>query len=81
MTHKQSDIAKIPKGPYCYEFIDGKQKNCPFWFKLKTKPPQCNGYCKLLDIHDEDLPASFALLWDQVKVCDINNDIDDTYEF
>ncbi|QWU14222.1 hypothetical protein SAMN04487895_101512 [Paenibacillus sophorae] len=66
----------IPKGMYCYS-----EKKCPFWDIDESKPYQENGYCHLMKRGDDE---DGGLLWDQVKECDINDEIDlskgdDTY--
>lgn len=62
----KNNYRKIPEGPYC--------TGCPFWGKDETKPPQGNGYCRLLGKGDWDFAKEGYLshLWDQVKECGIN---------
>jgi hypothetical protein len=61
----------IPDGIYCYNNFS----KCPFWDMNKDMPHQNSGYCHYLKEGDwyED---GTMLLWDQVKECDINDDID-----
>lgn len=61
----------IPKGCYCYD-----QKGiCPYWSKREDKPDQENGFCSYLNRGDWDVEV-LSLLWDQVKECGINDEID-----
>lgn len=55
--------ANIPKGCYCYDEDD----ICKYWSLVS----EGIGYCALLDQSDEEIDH---LLWDQVKLCDINKD-------
>ena len=64
---KQNVLELVPKGDYCY-----REKNCPFWTKLKQFPKQSNGYCTLLGDFMEIENKGTDLLWDQIKVCRIN---------
>jgi len=69
------DESKIPEGIYCYD----ENGLCPYWSKALDKPHQENGFCAFLNIGDWQEEAGFALLWDQVKLCGINetwNNID-----
>jgi hypothetical protein len=62
---------EIPNGIYCYE----PGRVCPHWGIDPTKPEQDNGYCTLLGLKDwED---SLGLLWDQVKACGINDELEE----
>lgn len=71
----------IPLGPYCYSFKseNGIFKTCKFWSceiaidKNTGKEYKC-GYCSFLGKNDIDL--NDGLLWDQVKECGINLDIE-----
>jgi hypothetical protein len=79
------DTEEIPEGMYCYTIIEApnqnnngefKTKNCPYWSINENEQEQNNGYCKLLEIGDwqED---GMGLLWDQVKLCGIKDNIED----
>ena len=77
------DDLDIPKGMYCYDVIvpctaetnfNYRVKPCRFWSLRKERCNQMNGYCSFLELGDWDLPTGFDLLWDQVKVCGINNE-------
>lgn len=74
---------RIPKGSYCYD----ENGLCPFWRLDSDRSYQHNGYCEYLEHGDweveipDDLPDGFpisalSLLWDQVKECGVNDDID-----
>jgi len=72
----------IPYGMYCYDLIEGTNKwgfpntkNCPFWDRNPTKEEQNWGYCHYLKQGDW-MDNSWGLLWDQCKICGIN-DIED----
>jgi len=69
----------IPKGPYCYTMIEGVYTPCPHWSMREDKPHQENGYCSFLGEGDweDDGPS---LLWDQVKECGVNDNIDEKEE-
>lgn len=82
---KEKDESLIPCGMYCYEtstndamFDEHGFKNavkvCPYWSIDPDKPKQMNGYCSYIELGDWDLPAGFALIWDQVKACGINEE-------
>lgn len=61
----------IPKGDYCYTYINNKQVLCPYWEVSMEHNDQENGYCNYLKVGDWERD-SLSLLWDQVKECDIN---------
>ena len=75
------DISLIPPGIYCYAFI-GKGNNhgslkilkCPYHNIIEGAMEQENGYCHFLQEGDQD--NGFHMLWDLVKSCDINDDVD-----
>lgn len=74
------DKSKIPAGHYCYEPIiikNGKVKfrTCPYWSCNPLHELQENGYCSYLKKGDWEVPLSH--LWDKVKECGINMDIDE----
>lgn len=64
-------VDKIPQGAYCYD----EHGICPYWSKRNDKPAQENGYCSFLGRGDWEA-KHLSLLWDQVKECNLNNDID-----
>jgi hypothetical protein len=45
ISPKEKDKSLIPHGPYCYEWINGKQVACPFWSRNNEKDYQESGYC------------------------------------
>jgi hypothetical protein len=52
----------IPKGYYCYNGMTRNDEgsyeigyNCPFWFRIKGRSKQENGYCALLGKGDYEL--------------------------
>ncbi len=69
---KMKSIGKIPKGLYCYD----ENGTCPYWSFELDKPKQENGYCAYLKIGDWESDG-IGLLWDQVKFCEINEDVND----
>ena len=74
------DKKLIPPGTYCYIPLEVIGKSlailrCPYWSLDPNKPSQCNGCCSFLNRCDDD-DEGFGLLWDQVKECGINDDID-----
>lgn len=93
----KKDESKIPPGPYCYTYEDGKFKVCPYWDTIEGAPEQANGFCHFLSKGDieigkeaelidmdtgevtpwEELPFNPSLLWDQVKECGINDEINE----
>jgi len=64
----------IPKGCYCYD-----EENCPYWDRSSKHNEQDNGYCWYLEEGDWQ-ERSAGLLWDQCKICGINDDDDSLYE-
>lgn len=68
------DEKYIPKGMYCYSGPRGTDR-CPYWTTLPNRPAQENGYCKFMEKGDGD--EGVWLLWDQVKECGINDEIDE----
>lgn len=65
----------IPHGLYCYEYRDDVYIRCPFWSKNHLMPEQENGYCSFLSMADW-YGEGQGLLWDQVKECGINEDLE-----
>lgn len=70
LTKKQCEQL-IPEGNYCYTYVDGKFKYCPFWDKFEQMPTQDNGYCHYLKSGDWQ-HKGLGLLWDQCKDCGVN---------
>jgi hypothetical protein len=77
----------IPKGYYCYDWIEtpchknnyrGKVKNCPYWDLNKSKHSQDNGYCHFLKCGDWENTYT-SLLWDGVKECQIKEYSNEIY--
>jgi hypothetical protein len=62
----------IPKGIYCYD----ENGVCPFWSIRKDQDKQNNGYCSYLKCGDWENRLT-SLLWDQVKECGINDDMEE----
>jgi hypothetical protein len=72
---------EIPKGWYCYtrlgDFDDNGRmpvKKCPHFRAL----PDDHARCELLKYTTE---YSRELLWDQVKICGINDEWDESFEY
>jgi ribA/ribD-fused uncharacterized protein len=89
-THPEAgkDTSQIPKGLYCYTLhkagFDSKgvlsmdTTKCPYHDYVEEqglKGSQNNGYCRYLERGDWD-GFGLSLLWDQVKECGVNDDID-----
>ncbi len=78
----------IPKGDYCYTWIEtpssannfkGKVEVCPFWQSFYPMlPSQSCGFCHLLKVGDFTENGTM-LLWDQIKHCGINEWKEDEY--
>jgi hypothetical protein len=62
----------IPDHLYCYSGGRGtnKYKPCIFWYKDYNRTEMDSGYCALTRVADWDYGC--GLLWDQCKVCGIN---------
>jgi hypothetical protein len=80
------DVSLIPPGMYCYsqervaETAPGfvhRVTPCPYWGSAPEKRTQQNGYCAHLKAGDWEEDGTF-LLWDMVKECGENNDIDES---
>lgn len=68
----------IPPGIYCYSRdATGALVNCPFWGRDKSKPEQESGYCLYLDTRDWDEGVGVPLLWDSIKECGINRNLEE----
>ena len=65
----------IPHGLYCYQYHYTEQVTCPFWSRIEGKPEQQNGYCSFLSRGDWE--EGLSHLWDQVKECGINEDLEE----
>lgn len=66
---------RIPKNTiYCH---DSWLKVCPYWKQLKYKDEYGNPltYCKYCKVADTE--QSLLLLWDQCKICGVNEDLED----
>jgi len=63
----------IPKGFYCYD----EYGTCPYWSLNSGREEQNNGYCSYLKEGDWDNSSGFDLLWDKVKLCNINEYTDE----
>ncbi len=46
---------KIPKGMYCYEWVNGKRNYCPYYKVIKNRPPYENGWCNYLEEGDIEI--------------------------
>lgn len=60
-----------------------KHAACPFYRKRTDWPEQADGYCRFLKAGDSTKgrdrngnPRSTMLLWDQVKECGVNDDLE-----
>jgi len=74
----------IPLGLYCYRIakIEGRHiftYTCPFLDHDPEQEDQSNGYCHLLKLGDW-MENGTSLLWDSVKECGINDDIENEDE-
>lgn len=77
-----NDTSVVPHGPYCYTIAHGSTsdgripiKPCPYWALSSSQPEGANGYCALLKLGDWMEHGTF-MLWDQVKECDHNLDLE-----
>lgn len=82
MSTKAEDL--VPEGLYCYHHLEPNPFNpmrvhvvgrCPFWVNFPPREEQGCGYCILLQKGDWGENGTM-LLWDLVKECGINDDID-----
>lgn len=78
---EEKDRSIIPKGMNCYQILSKPSgennfeysiKPCKYWSMRKYKRNHMNGYCSFVEQGDVDSPTTFDLLWDQIKVCGIN---------
>lgn len=80
------DTSCIPVGCYCYGVVDignndtGQKFNikttkCPYWSLNTNRAYQENGYCSFLEEGDWQY-GGLGTLWDQVKICGINEGYD-----
>jgi len=63
------DTSVIPKGLYCYSYIDGERVVCPYWRHLTTEEGglyQEDGYCCYLQKSDWEINEEAGMLngWD-----------------
>lgn len=72
----------IPPGCYCYHFLGKSNKDgsipilkCPWHDFKEGAPTQENGFCHFLEEGDQD--NTYHMLWDLVKSCGVNDDIDE----
>ena len=65
---------RIPKGQYCYGY---NGMLCPYWEEVQGKPEYLNGYCDLLKLGDWMKDTRVGELWDQLKICGINEEYGD----
>jgi hypothetical protein len=79
------DLSRIPPGMYCYSREVGSDPDpdgvrrvtpCPYWGSHPDKVTQQNGYCAHLKAGDWEDDGTF-LLWDMVKECGVNDDLDE----
>lgn len=81
----------IPPGLYCYRPLGKGYEDsngnfrypvemCPYWATDPSKPEQENGYCAFLKMADWEDNGGITHLWDQVKECGINDDLEDDEE-
>jgi hypothetical protein len=56
---------------YCYE--KNKKNNCPYWTINPFGLSQDNGYCLYLNTGDKEEENNIGLLWDKIKICNINS--------
>ena len=49
------DTKCIPKGMYCYTYINNKYVKCPYWRQIKDRPEQYDGWCDYLEEGDLEL--------------------------
>lgn len=66
------NVGRIPDGIYCYD----EHGVCPYWSKDASQREQENGYCGFLQRGDWEDPG-ISMLWDQVKECGLNMDLDE----
>ena len=69
------DESVIPLGMYCYD-----DKICPYWSRNEKEDEQNNGYCSFLECGDWE-HDSMGLLWDQVKECGLNDEIEEDVDY
>lgn len=79
------DVSLIPPGMYCYSRERGSDPApgfahrvtpCPYWGRDADKRSQEEGYCAHLKAGDWEEDGTF-LLWDMVKECGVNDDLDE----
>jgi len=80
--HIIKDESIIPKGPYCYEYDEERNKEYPlasgYWIKLckyyRSTPKTRGMACTYLGFYGND-----CCLYDQCKICGVNEDVDFEY--
>ena len=77
----EKDESLIPAGDYCYSFTGEKTENgllainvCPYWSYHEDKNYEENGYCSFLNVGDWMDNEQITFLFDQQKICGINED-------
>lgn len=88
-ANANGDTSLIPEGIYCYNpgsvsnAFNGlpviRIKLCPYWAIIPHALSQQNGYCAYLKSGDNEEKGTMHL-WDQVKECGINDDLDEDYD-
>lgn len=75
------EVRNIPSGVYCYRYLGMNETTgtlntepCPYWRCNENKHYQESGYCTAYNIKDWE---DGTLLWDMVKECGVNNEIQD----
>ena len=61
----EKDTSVIPKGQYCYSYIDGKIISCPYWRQIEDRANQYDGWCDYLE--KGDLEISKEMIIEDVK--------------
>ena len=85
---KAKDTSIIPEGPYCYIGLSYEKgvlhtKVCPYFDHIEKGGSQSDGYCHYIEEGDSKLDGTYNeeggcdLLWDQVKSCGINDEINE----
>ncbi len=81
ITHDEANLLVIPVGSYCYKILSIDNQTgrihidlCPYHEYAIDKDDQDNGYCTLCNTADW---RDGTLLWDMVKECGYNEDLDE----
>jgi len=59
------DTSVIPKGLYCYTYVNGEKVQCPYWKRLSKEEGglyQEDGYCAYLEQSDWDINEEVGVL-------------------